>query len=121
MSTSDPENLHRLFAERANAGDIDGLLALYEDGAAFVGPDGVHASGIAAIRGRLEGLLALSPHITPIGSETVLAGETALIWNRWRMTFGKDHEQAADTGQASFEGTSTEVARRQADGGWRYL
>lgn len=66
MSTSDPENLHRLFAERANAGDIDGLLALYEDGAAFVGPDGVHATGIAAIRGRLESLLALSPHITPI-------------------------------------------------------
>jgi enoyl-CoA hydratase len=121
MTTSDPENLHRLFAERANAGDIDGLLALYEDGAAFVGPDGVNATGIAAIRERLESLLALSPHITPISSETVLAGETALIWNRWRMTFGNDHEQTADTGQAGFEGTSTEVARRQADGGWRYL
>lgn len=37
------------------------------------------------------------------------------------MMFGKDHEQAADAGQAGFEGTSTEVARRQADGGWRYL
>lgn len=121
MTTSDPENLHRLFAERANAGDIDGLLALYEDGAAFVGPDGVHATGIAAIRERLESLLALSPHITPISSETVLAGETALISTRWRMTFGNSHEQTADTGGAGFEGTSTEVARHQADGGWRYL
>jgi len=38
VPVNDPEDLHRLFAERANAGDLQGLLALYEDGAAFVAP-----------------------------------------------------------------------------------
>jgi len=115
MTATDPENLHRLFAERASVGDIDGVLALYEDGAAFVGPDGIHAAGSAAIRERIEGLLALSPQITPISSETVLAGDVALISNRWRTSFGSDDRQT------SFEGRSTEVARRQTDGSWRYV
>ena len=46
---------HRLFAERANAGDLQGLLALYEDGAAFVAPAGADAPGSDAIHERLEG------------------------------------------------------------------
>jgi ketosteroid isomerase-like protein len=45
----------------------------------------------------------------------VLAGGVALISNRWRVTFG------SDDGQAAFEGSSTEVARRQTDRSWRYV
>jgi enoyl-CoA hydratase len=115
MTVSDPESLQHLFAERASAGDLEGLMSLYESGAAFVGPDGVHAAGTAAIRQRLEALLALSPHISPLSSETVLAGDVALISNRWRISFG------ADERQTGFEGTSTEVVRRQSDGSWRYV
>src|SRR5665648_433376 len=106
MIATDPEKLHRLFAERASVGDIDGLMSLCGEGAAFVGPDGIHAARRTAIREHIEGLLALSPHITPISSESVLAGDVALISNRWRMSFG------SDDGQTGFEGRSTEVARR---------
>jgi enoyl-CoA hydratase/carnithine racemase/ketosteroid isomerase-like protein len=115
MTVDNPEDLHRLFAERASVGDLDGLMSLYEDGAAFVGPDGVHAAGTTAIRERFEGLLALSPRITPVGSEVILAGDVALISNRWRIGFGDDDRQKG------FEGASTEVARRQGDGSWRYV
>jgi enoyl-CoA hydratase len=115
MTVADPESLHRLFAERASVGDLEGLMSLYEDGAAFVGPDGAHAAGTAAIRERLEGLLALAPHIDPMTSESVLAGDVALITSRWRISFGGNERQAG------FEGTSTEVARRQIDGSWRYV
>jgi hypothetical protein len=31
MCVIDPEELGRLFAERVNAGDLDGLLSLYEE------------------------------------------------------------------------------------------
>jgi enoyl-CoA hydratase len=116
MSVINPEDLQHVFAERANAGDLQGLIALYEDGAAFVGPDGTDATGSDAIRDRLEGLLAMAPQITPTSSRAVMAGDVALLSNRWRMTLGP-----SDGERAELEGASTEVARRQPDGSWRYV
>lgn len=116
MLVDDPEDLHRRFAERANAGDLDGLIALYEDGAAFVGPDGTNAAGSDAIRDRLEALLAMAPQITPTSSRAVMAGDVALLSNRFHMTFGP-----SDGERAGLDGTSTEVARRQPDGSWLYV
>jgi enoyl-CoA hydratase len=115
MTAHDPEQLHRLFAERASAGDLEGLLCLYEDAATLVAPDGVHAAGGGALRAHLEGLLAMGPRITPMSSRAVVAGEIALMSNRFRMTLGD-----SDAG-AGFEGSATEVARRQPDGSWRYV
>jgi enoyl-CoA hydratase len=112
----DPEQLGRLFAERVNVGDLEGMLALYEDEATFLGPDGGSASGSDAIRGRLEGLLAMKPQITPTSSQVVMAGDVALMSNRWRMTLGVEGGE-----QAGVDGVSTEVARRQPDGGWLYV
>ena len=36
MNATMPEDLHRLWVERVNAGDLDGLVALYEPAGAFV-------------------------------------------------------------------------------------
>jgi enoyl-CoA hydratase len=116
IPTDDPGQLGRLFAERANAGDLEGMLALYEDSATFVGPDGGSAAGSDAIRNRLEGLLAMKPKITPTSSQVVIAGDVALMSNRWRMTLG-----VGDGEPAGLDGESTEVARRQPDGGWLYV
>jgi enoyl-CoA hydratase len=113
---NDPEQLGRLFAERANVGDLEGMLALYEHSATFIGPDGGSASGSDAIRGRLEGLLAMKPKITPTSSQVVIAEDVALMSNSWRMTLG-----VGDGELASVDGASTEVARRQPDGGWLYV
>ncbi len=112
----DPEQLGRLFAERASAGDLEGMMALYEDDAAFVGPDGVAAAGRAAIRERLAGLLALAPRLTMLASETILAGDVALISNRWHIELAGN-----EGGGTGYEGTSAEVARRRRDGSWRYV
>jgi enoyl-CoA hydratase len=115
VRTDDPAQLGRLFAERANAGDLDGMLALYEDSATFIGPDGASASGRDAIRDRLEALLAMKPQIAPTSSETVIAGDLAMMSNRWRMTLGVGGSE-----KAGVDGVSTEVARRQPGGGWLY-
>jgi enoyl-CoA hydratase len=116
MCVTDPAQLGRLFAKRANTGDLEGMLALYEEDATFVGPDGASASGGDAIRERLEGLLATNPQITATGSQVVMAGDVALMSNRWRMTLGAGEDETA-----GFDGASTEVARRQPDGGWLYV
>lgn len=115
MTADQPENLHRLFAAGASAGDLEGLMSLYEDGATYIGPDGARAEGAQAIREHLNDLIALSPQITPASSQVILAGDIALMSNRWRVTFGGDGQQTG------FEGASIEVARRQADGSWRYV
>jgi enoyl-CoA hydratase len=116
-AVNNPEDLNRLFAERANAGDLEGILELYENGATLVGPDGQPATGEQSIRERLEGLLTMAPKVQAGESRAVLAGDIALLSNRWRMTFALGE----GGGQTGFEATSTEVARRQADGYWRYV
>jgi hypothetical protein len=40
-----PEDLARLFLDRANAGDVDGVVALYETGAVLAFPSGETAVG----------------------------------------------------------------------------
>jgi enoyl-CoA hydratase len=116
MRVDDPQELSRLFAESVNARDLDGLLALYEDGATFVGPDGAGASGSEAIRERFEALLAMTPQVTPTSSRAVMAGDVALLSNSWRMSLAM-----GDGAPTGLDGTSTEVARRQPDGGWLYV
>ena len=116
MAARNPEDLSRLFSERASAGDLDGLLELYEPAARFIGPNGGDADGEAAIRERLAGLLEMEPSISSTDIRVVGAGDLALLSNRWRMNFGNE-----GGGSAGIEGTSTKVARRQADGSWRFV
>ena len=46
----EPEDLGRFFLERANAGDIEGLVALYEPEAVLAFPPGRLAAGHEEIR-----------------------------------------------------------------------
>ncbi|MEU4426492.1 nuclear transport factor 2 family protein [Actinoplanes sp. NPDC024001] len=100
-----PEDLSRLIVERLNAGDLDGLVALYEPEAALALPDGQVATGASEIRDAYERLLADRPTFEPgTPLPTLTAGELALTSTR--LT----------------DGTITvEVARRQADGTWRWV
>jgi uncharacterized protein (TIGR02246 family) len=116
VSVSDPRELPKLFAERASAGDLDGLIALYEDDAALVGANGTPATGTEAIREHLEQLLATRPQITPMGSRALIVGDIALMSGDWLMRL-----PAREGEGTSFESSSTEVARRQHDGSWLYV
>ncbi|MGW4842993.1 YybH family protein [Nocardia brasiliensis] len=97
-----PEDLARFFVERANAGDVDGLVALYEPDAVLTFPAGNLAAGAAAIRAVYEKLLADKPAFTPGEQQSALInGDLALTSTR--LTGG---------------GVTVEVARRQSDGTW---
>jgi len=56
-----PEDLARLFLDRANAGDLDGGVALSETGAVLAFPSGENAPGTKAIREVYEAFLAHRP------------------------------------------------------------
>ena len=60
-----PEDLTRLFVERGNAGDAEGMAALYEPGAVMAFPPGSTTTGRDAIQALFEKMLASRPHFEP--------------------------------------------------------
>lgn len=98
-----PEDITRLFVERGNAGDADGLAALYEPDAVMAFPVGQMTVGREAIRAVYEQMLAQNPHFTP--EEPLLT-----------LRFG---DLALTSTRASDEaGARAQVVRRQPDGTW---
>jgi ketosteroid isomerase-like protein len=100
-----PNDLGRLLVERANAGDVDGLVELYEPDAVLAFPTGRIAAGSRAIRDAYEELLANKPTFVPGEQRPALrAGELALTSTR---LVGGD--------------VTAEVAREQPDGSWLWV
>ena len=101
-----PEDLTRLFVERANAGDAAGIAALYEEQAVMAYPPGSRTVGRAAIRELWEKVLANRPKFEPEPPlPTLVSGEIALT-----TTAPKDGA-----------GARAQVVRRQPDGSWLRL
>jgi ketosteroid isomerase-like protein len=98
-----PEDLTRLFVERANAGDVEGVVELYEPGAVMGYPPGRETVGRDAIRALIQTMLEARPHFEqepPM--PTLRNGDIALTATR-----SKDNT-----------GARAQVVRRQPDGSW---
>jgi len=80
-----PEDLTRLFVERANEGDAAGIAALYEENAVMAYPPGSQTTGRDAIRALWEKVLANAPHFEPEAPlPTLISGDIALTANPQR-------------------------------------
>jgi ketosteroid isomerase-like protein len=101
-----PEDLTRLFVERANAGDVDGLLELYAADAVLGFPPGEQTVGHEAIRPVLEAMLKQVPSFpSEPALPTLVHGDLALCATR----------------SADGTGTRAQVARRRPDGTWERI
>lgn len=99
-----PEDLARLFNERANAGDVEGLVALYE-------PDAVLAAGKVVATGHQE-IRAFYTDLLGRRSEFPAAEALPSIRNgAIAMTFARLPNGTI----------SVETARQQETGGWLWL
>lgn len=107
----DAATLHEQVDKAFNGGDVEALVGLYEPGARMVRDDGTEAVGLDEIREVWVGFVGLGGRIEMETRYAVEAGEVALLSNAWTLTLG-------DTSLSSI---SAEVARRQADGSWRYV
>ncbi|HKU31317.1 MAG TPA: nuclear transport factor 2 family protein [Arthrobacter sp.] len=117
MLATDARHLQELFHKHFTAGDLDALIDLYEADAVFVGPDGSEAAGKEAVRGALHSLLSL-PELSFTYNPYFAAesGDVVLMHASWEIT-GRDPEG----GPVALSGVTVELARRSADGGWRYV
>ena len=117
MPATEPEQMHALFEQAFNAGDIEALLALYEPDAALIPQPGVTVEGSAAIRDALRWFLDRRGHITLDTKLVVRVGDLAYLANRWSLSGGT----MPDGSPAELGATTAELARRQPDGTWLYV
>ena len=73
-----PDDLHRLFEQALNSGDLDALVALYAFDGVLMAGSGL-AEGINAIRQVLADYVAMEPNIELTTRRIVEAGDTALL------------------------------------------
>lgn len=98
-----PEDITRLFVERANAKDAEGLALLYEENAVMAYPPGQQTVGRPAIQKFWEQALPQMPRFEPEEPlPTLISGDLALT-----STPPKDGA-----------GARAQVVRRQPDGSW---
>jgi uncharacterized protein (TIGR02246 family) len=116
MPATTPEQIHRLFEDRFNDGDLDGLMELYEPDAALIAQPGSVANGVEQARAALQGFLSLNGRITLDTKLVVTVGELAYLANTWSL-----RGTGPDGNPVALGATTAEVARRQADGSWRYV
>jgi ketosteroid isomerase-like protein len=97
-----PQDLEPFFVSRQRAGDVDGMIALYEPDAVVDPGDGRLLCGKEAIRAFFEDVVASGQNTTP-GEQrpAVISGDLAV--NSMRAPGGS---------------VTSEVARRQVDGTW---
>jgi ketosteroid isomerase-like protein len=101
-----PEDLTRLFVERANDGDAVGIAALYEEGAVMAYPPGSVTVGRDAIHALWQEILPHAPRFEQeLPLPTLVSGDIALT-----STPPKDGA-----------GARAQVVRRQPDGSWLRL
>jgi ketosteroid isomerase-like protein len=117
MPATEPEQIHGLFEEAFNAGDLDALMALYEPDAALIPQPGVTAEGTAAIGDSLRWFLDRGGRISLETKLVLRVGELAYLSNRWSLTGGT----MPDGSPAQLGATTAEIARRQSDGTWLYV
>lgn len=101
----DPNDLEKFFVQRANTGDLEGLVALYEPGAVLAAQNGEVFDGEGRIREFFMRFLAEQSRLAP----SVQAAP--LINGRLSLTASRHSDGLA----------SAEIARRQDDGSWLWV
>lgn len=104
-TAKEPNDLEQFFVERANSGDVDGLVALYEQNAVLVSDDGKQVAGTDRMREFFGQYLQGRPQLAPsVQAPALCIGNLALTSSR--------HSDGA---------VSAEIARRQPDGTWLWV
>ena len=111
-----PEQLLESIVDGINSGNLEGLLTLYEDQAAFAAQPGTLAHGLEGIRGALAGFIAMKGILDLKVTRVLEASGLALVTGVWTFDgTGPDGQPVTLTGQ------NADVLRRQPDGSWRFV
>ena len=115
MLARSPEEVHQLWGAAMNAGDLDAVMDLYEPDATAVPQPVQVATGTDAIREAMSSFLAMKPRFELRPRQVLVTGDVALLMSEWTM-----QATGPDGSPVQMTATTSDVARRQADGSWRF-
>jgi uncharacterized protein (TIGR02246 family) len=116
MSALSPTEIHALFQDAFNLGDVEALISLYEpDAILMVG--GKQVTGRENIRAAFHSMLSVGAQMS-LTTRSIIESRDglAILHGEWvvqRMT--------ANEPQRTTQGLSTEVVRKQPDGTWLFI
>jgi uncharacterized protein (TIGR02246 family) len=116
MPAYDPAEIHTLFRQAFNLGDVEALIALYEPGAVLV-VNGQAVTGRESIRTVLESYLARRGRMT-LETRAVVESQQGLAVLHGGWVIEPPRGMGADI---ATRGLSTEVVRKQPDGTWLFV
>jgi ketosteroid isomerase-like protein len=116
MNVTDPKTLNAHYNELFRAGDLEGLVGLYEPSAVLCPAPGLQLIGHAQIREQMKALLTLRGELEATQLSCVEHQEFAMLHAKWSFKGTDGAGNAVDIG-----GHSSKLARRGSDGAWRYL
>ena len=116
MPALTPSEVHTVFVDAFNRGDVDALVALYEPDAVLI-ERGRPAIGRDAIRQAYRDLIDRRGHMVLETRSAVASSDgLAVLHGAWTLEL-PDPPGAGRT----VTGLSTEVVRRQPDGAWLFV
>jgi len=116
MSVQQAEEWPSVFSQNVNAGNLEGALALYEPGAAFVRDSGEVIFGHEQFRPILAALISKQPRFESKVERSVVVGDTAILYTNFKVTIGDTAGKPTE-----MKSRAIEVLRRQADGTWKLI
>jgi uncharacterized protein (TIGR02246 family) len=116
MSTATPVQVLESIVAGINAGNLDSLMALYENEAAFATQPGSLAPGAHGIREALNGFISMNGTLDLDVTRVLEVDDLALVIGVWSFDgTGPDGESVR------LEAKNADVLRRQTDGTWRFV
>ena len=103
-------------AEMIQAGDIDGLVQLYDPDVVIMMEPGNVQSGLAALREFFAPIVALKPKMKFTRLSLLEADGVAQLSYLWEMTATAPDGSVIEQG-----GVSSDVVRRRPDGSWAVI
>lgn len=117
MPGTTPAELDLQFAAELNAGNLDGLMALFEENAVQVREDRAVTQGPAELRAVMRAFVEMRPQLDlEVTGVTPLDDDVALVADRWTMT-----AQGPEGDRIEMNGRGAHIARRQHDGRWLFV
>jgi uncharacterized protein (TIGR02246 family) len=110
MPAKTPEEICRLFQQHMAEGDIDSVLSIYDPEAVFLNQSGEVKKSREALRQEFAPFAAMKVRFDFDIRQVVQTGDIALMHTAWKVSSPQEMSVYA-----------IEVARRQADGTWRWL